>query len=187
MPIPLPFLRPVDDAYAAHEHLVRRTAGRFARRHRVPFDDALAEATFHFLRAARGHDPAKGTIEARIVFVVWHGLLDWVRDAAIDAARLPTVSAARARGGDRVPVVDTLPAAADPESLDIDDFVQDFGLDARVVIRLLAETPGDLLGLLRDARPNAQAVRHLLKRFLAEVGWDHHRAEAAFTEIGALL
>lgn len=189
MSVPLPLLRPVDDAYAVHEQLVRRTAGRFARRHRLPFDDVLAEANYHFLRAVRGHDPAKGTVQARIVYKIWHGLMDWHRQSARRAVRMPCV--------DYDP---NLVGACVREKFDPDALAVGIGRDGRTVLKLLADAPASLWAVLRSLTGDSGGAwgfarrytggteaRKLVREYLSRLGWDDEKTEAAFADITMVL
>lgn len=188
MTAPLPTLFPVDDVYADLEPLVRRTAARFARHYGLPFDDCYAEANYQFVRAARKHDPARSSIEARVVYVVWHGLADWRRTAAKQAARLP-----------RADYDPDLIGAADAGGFDRSDVAAGLGRDARAVLRLLDEAPPSVWKVLRSIVADdtewscirnyarGATARTALRNYLAGFGWDADRSEAAFTEISGAL
>lgn len=170
----------VEDVYEDLAPLVRRIAARFARKYNQHLDDTLASANLYFLEAYHTFDPSRGTcLEQRVQYYVWHRLLDQVRTEAERNAAVPRVFDV---------VFESVPDGRGPAAgFDRAAVEGAVGWDAKEVLKLVLDTPADLLSAMKaDTRPGG--VRRALDRYLSvNLGWDRRRAAAAFGEIRAAL
>lgn len=198
--MPLPKARAgraaVSEVFADLEPLVRRIVKRFCKKYRCEFEETYAEACYHFLCAYHTHNPEKGILETRVQFVVWNRLLDRTRRDAVEAVRLPRAvsrvyystsqdysdgeQSGRLSRSDTAPYVEHL-GESDPDPFDADALELTETDDARFLLGLLLDTPGELAHAIRsDPKPGERSTKDHLKRHLAGLGWDRDRITAAF-------
>lgn len=168
------------EVYDDLKELVDRTARRFARKYNRDFRECRANALTYFMEAYLSHDPDRGTdLEQRVVFLVWKGLLTETRLAAQRKLSCPRVFRDFGRMASRV----------EPE-FDLEDFLADFGPDAREVIETVLNSPPELEEMIHGEDPE-HPDRHLklsVRSYFQEVcRWSVRRVDRAFREIHDLL
>jgi len=134
-------------------------------------EELVSHARLIFLEAVRSHDPARGTLERRVVFLVRNRLKDRMRDAQRRSAILAQA--------DVDP--DTV-TCEDAPRFDRDGLMSRLGPDGRAVVDLVLSCPAGLAAV-----DNGPASRGWLRRYLGDLGWAADRAAAAFAEVRSAL
>lgn len=174
-------LRPRAAAELVYQDLgpyVRRFARRFARARDLEADECVSEANVAFLEAYHTYD-GRSPLKDRVGHRVYHRLLDRSRTWARRDARHR-----------EQPLPPRTPApAAPPAPFDRDGFAARLGDDAALVVRLLFETPAELLDAMRSDRdPGPASIRRCLRSYLTErLMWAAGRVAGAFREVGEAL
>lgn len=195
----------VADVYEDVADVVRETAFRFASRYDRDPEETLADACVYFLEALHGYDPSKGALRPRLAFIIWNRLHDarrrdihiWeqFRGFGLNALKKSGNTDTRRGGFERgvrpAPAARSAPrwgydaAPPEPAPFDRDEFESGLGDDARVVMRLLLDTPPDLADAIRsDPDPGPGSIGRHVRRYLCDVmGWTARRASVAFRQI----
>ncbi len=139
------------------------------------YEDAAQEA---YAKAVRTHDPARGQITTHVWWCVRN--------------KLQKVATTERRHRERCRTdldLDRMPART--KTFDLEVLLVDLSEDARTVVRLVIETPGDLVKLcrMRDVRGELRLdrMRKLLWDTLKGLGWTVGRCVVSFDEVREAL
>lgn len=133
------------------------------------YEDAAQEA---YARAVRTHDPARGAITTHVWWCVSH--------------KLASVAARERKHRERCRTdldLDLMPART--KAFDMEVLMLDLSDDARTVVRLVVEAPGDLARLCRMRRMDW--AQTLLWDTLKGLGWTVGRVVESFDEVREAL
>jgi hypothetical protein len=137
------------------ETLLRQLAWRISEPLGIPYQETLAEAYFLYMRACKTYDPTKGSkFSTWVYFVVEHNLRNFARS--------------RLKKGPEMVELDEDICGTVPEKSPIFDFIEDLPRDARILAKLLIETPTEILN------GSPISPKDLLKRvrlYMVERGW----------------
>lgn len=156
-----------ETAWPELEPVVRRTVGAFVRRYGGRFDDLLADASLYYMRAFETY--VDGPFEPHLRRWVWYGLFDEYR------TQLRRAVAHRAVGGE---VVDAL-----VDTMRCYDWTADLSEDATTALRLVLDTPADLLAVATGKGGQPRNWRSSLRDYLGRLGWTAARITDSFSEI----
>ena len=166
----------ITDTHEQFIPLIRQIAARFCKRYRTEFDETYAQANYWFCRAYHTFNASRGEFPRRIQFYLWNRMLDGIQVAAERNRLHPRCK---------------LPADLEANSNEFDRELLESELtrDGRVVIRLLLNTPADLLTAIRsDSKPGPASIRRSLYRYLREqLGWSALEVVQTFDDIRSAL
>jgi hypothetical protein len=158
---------------------VQKSALWTAKRFRLNFDDALADANLIFVEAYLGFDPGRSDIGQRVSYLVRRRIID---DARI-AERVRTF------GEGAVPL-DLLPCATqETPHFALGAFTAGLSPDAQRLVCLALEPPHELkFAIADDPAPEPDCTRNQMGFYAADVwGWGAERFRAAFEEVSESL
>lgn len=170
----------VADAFNDLRGLVVKTARRFANKHGLDADTAIADANTHFVRAYQTHE-TRGhgmTFERWVYYCVHFGLTDELKKSARRHHKTPVVPL-----GDNA---ETL-AASDCGPGRLHEMLEALPPDAALVARLTLEAPAELAAAAEAKGGTACNFRSTLRSHLRGLGWTACRINEAFEEIRAAI
>ena len=138
-------------------------------------DDYASAANQAYTKAIRTHDPARGQITTH----VWWCVKNALQSVAIREWKH------RERERNNSPLPNDLTQRPRTKGFDVEVLLVDLSDDARAVVRLVIDTPGDLVKLVRMRSPDR--MRGLLARGLRDLGWTIGRVVESFDEIREAL
>ncbi len=136
------------------------------------YSDYESAADQAYTKAVQTHDPARGQITTHVWWCVRNRLL--------------SVAATERRHRERCRTdldLDRLPARG--KTFDLEALLLDLSEDARTVVRLVVDTPGDLARLCRMRR--VDWMQQALGRALRNMGWTIGRVVESFDEVKEAL
>lgn len=154
------------------ENMLHSLAWATAKKHPGIFEEAKAEAYWAFMRACNEYNPTKtkgGKFSSWCYFRTWTHLKTWVTKRATD--RLSFIE-----------IDDDLAGMAPATVSSHVEFIEDMSEDAREIIRLLTETPSELVGI---GFMSPKRFMKKVKEYLVEQGKDRRRVERAHKELRA--
>lgn len=155
---PLP--TPDETTYLSVRDLVYSLCHAHRKRWGGDWEELVAEAHLHCVKALRSHDPAKGKLTTRVYWCVKYGLLEWTRtNCRRDRDRV--------RLGERAWAI--LPTKAGPGECVTERLTGDAGPAADALLEVERGRPKERLG-------SAAAL-------LAKLGWSAGRILEAYDEI----
>lgn len=157
-----------EETYASVEKMIYRLAWKATKKYGGDFNDYLTEANEGYCIAYRTWTPdRKCSFSSHCWNCVFHEIQDYV-----------------ARRKD-VPTED-LSLVPETEERGLGALLCDLGEDARTIVQLVLEAPGDLAAVLRFRK--AEKIRRGLWQYAHEnLSWDMGRTSAAFEEISQAL
>lgn len=164
--------RSADDSYRCVEKMIYGLCWKFVG-NGLTFDEALSSANEAYARAYHHYDPAAGASFPTYIYnEVRYALLNRIRD---DSNRCNRVA------------VDSRPAEAAPARAGyrLERLMVDLSDDARLVMRLVIDSP-DELGSVLTARSPSRSRRGLWK-YLRGLGWTMGRVSESFEELREAL
>lgn len=162
-----------EETYRSVEKLICDLCWRFCRQTGADFDETVAEANLTFVEACRSHVPGRSKLSTWVHFKVQKKLQTLKRDEARRRDRLPTTNE-----------VDP-DLLSRPERFDLERLMMGLSDDAVTIIRLLLETPVDLISLITLHR--GRRIRRDLFRHLRAKQWTVARIVESYNEIGEAL
>lgn len=181
-----------ESAYLEVQDFLRKLAWKFVARYNVPFEEAMREANWGFVQAVQKYDPNRGAKFITFVgFTANNRLMDWIMYRAkqpemvnIEEA-VPFLFLEETELFRTSDCVSEIPAHAPAQRSESLDMIEDLSTDAREIISLLIESPGELLG---SAPATARQLLHKVKRYLVEQkGRNKKRIDEATLEIQTRL
>lgn len=160
-----------NERYQSVRRMVYGLVIAHVRRYGGDWQEAVQEAHLAYATAADSYDATRGAFTS------------WVHRHV--RLRLMTLTRRRLRrrklgDGVRLPT-----AVTQQDRFDLRRFIGELSEDAATVVRLVAETPGELL--LGENRSTAAARQSRLAGLLAELGWAGRRVASVFQEIREAL
>lgn len=149
----------------AYRPLVISTAKRFHRYFGGNLEDVVAEAFYLYTKQAPRYDPELGKFSTWIIFKVWQGLIDWVREQT----RREIV-----RGGKHISL--SFPVK-DKDKFDLRLLLADLSDDAATIVSLVVALD----------KPVKDTRKGLIKHLLSKLGWTAERVIDSFREIREAL
>lgn len=134
-------------------------------------EELFSEGCLGYALAYQSYDPSKGSFPTYVRNMANYKLLELVRTETKRRVRFNTTS--------DVELVDQ------PRSFSLTDFLDEISEDARAIVGLVLDTPGDLLRVTRE--DSHRDVKHTLRQYLDGMGWETSRVETAFSEIATAL
>lgn len=147
------------------EKMLYSLAWKFSNQYPLTFEEARSEAYYGFMRACQDYDPARGKFSTWVYYWAWCRLKDVVMKAAKDPLDFMEIND------------DILGGAEPPKSMAM-ECLDDLSSDARELVDLLLETPGELVGLALGPERYLKRV----KDYMVKNGWSRSRIEKAVTE-----
>lgn len=168
----------LSEAYCEIKPIINTTVEQFRNRYGGDFDDLESLSDESFLRAHDGYRPARGKYETWMRFIVWHQMLESLRNQRNRNNRL-----------NRLPPETLDFLFTPPSQFKLIDFLDELSHDARFVARLTLNSPKDIrLSIAqRSKTPSPAMVQAAIAEFLIELGWDSSRIQQSFAEITAAL
>lgn len=177
--------------YKGVELMLEQIVNRFVARHGCDRDELIGTARFAYMRAYCTYHPARAKFTTWVWWKVYGSLLDHKkkisrrakhgRQYSLDATAYVDDGDGDVEGTWADNVVDNHP------TFDRDSLIDRLGPDAKVLIRLVLDAPGDLKNAMAGARCNVQSARKSLRAMLLEMGWVAADVRAAFAEIRSTL
>ena len=162
-----------NETFASVEKLIWHAVHAFHARHGDLYgtrEELFAEGCTGFAIAYKKYDPSKGSFPTYVRTVVGHTLLENMRNETKRRVRYSTSS--------EIEVVDNR------RPFSLAEFLDEVSEDARAIVQLVLETPGDLLKIVQQEKRDA---KHTLRQYLDGLGWEDHRVSTAFAEISTAL
>ena len=163
----------VTDTYKGVEKMLDQLSWKAARRFNGDFDDYRSVANEAFLTAYEKFDPVRG--------IKFSTFLHWCVSNAIWGQ----VASDRKRNERFCSTGDLDRNTAEDELGRVGRMMTDLSDDARTVVELVTQTPGELVQIVRSRKP-LESRRHLW-RYLRELGWTMGRVLGSFEEIREAL
>ena len=160
-----------EETYGEVEDYIRWQVWDLVRRYGGDFEDMMAEAASVFVAAYQTYQPGGG----HPPFTIW--LRNFVRWTLIDELRIRLKHQARHDPVDPAAVPRTY-GTFSPAG-----FAEELGDDARLVVKLVVDTPAELLDIVQGKGNQPRNFRSSIRQYLAEAGWTAIRVAAAFREI----
>lgn len=160
--------------------VIRRTVAIFHSRFSGDFEELMCEANILFMLSYDSWEEAKGNFENWLTYRIRRGLMDTLRKAQYRKACAKMEPLIQ----DPMDQMDFLPF--DQEAMEV-------SADAKLVCRLLFDTPRDLAEAIfatdvEDALDKSTGrTRFVLGQGLAKIGWTVDRISETFTEISEVL
>ncbi len=167
----------IDQTYPKVERMVQQIVWRFRANHGGEFDELMAEASLHFVRAYEEYEEGHGATPLTWVrFKVTKGLLETARQMSKREALLPRTEL-------------DWDCQPQPSRFDIERFLADLSEDAQTTVRLIIEPPPDVIFNAHQSYGpnNPQSLRAAVEEFLADIGWGVERITESFSEIAEAL
>lgn len=160
--------------FADVQDLIYHTLHRFKARHGGEWDDLLSDAHELFFIAYNRHD-GRSSFQTYVVWVIWKGLLEYVRRNAKHYSRCDCADALDEHVMRRT------------SEFSIPEFAADLSRDAKLVLCLTLDQP-----FLQSAVPGTPKIspgrfRTALRKYLLSKGWTGSRVTAAFDEMTEAL
>lgn len=167
----------VSDVYDDLRDVIRGEAARHARARGLDAEECEADATLIFLDALTTHRRGGSAVGQWVRFRVRTGLRAQYRVWVRRNCHLP-----------RVEMPADVPAV-EPEPFDRDGFAAVLSAEAAVVLRLVLDTPAELLDAIRtDPEPSGRSIRKHLRGYLTgTLRWAAAEVAEAFEEIRGAL
>lgn len=159
-------------------------AWKSARRHPYPnpqeaFDEARSLAHVAFMEACKSYDPSRASFTTHCWLRVWCKLKLAEMHACKKAAQLPLVSLDLE--SDEITTLKERIAAPNVPLFDVEDFAMDLGRDARVVLKMILDTPRELMRQVSPGKPKS-LLKHVRRRLVKR--WrNEHRVNLALQEL----
>jgi hypothetical protein len=156
-------LKPADEAYRGIEKMIYKLSWQAARRYGGDWEDYASAANEAFMDAYSSYDPGQHTL-----FSTW---LWWkIRGAITREIRKPCTEPC------------DMNSISKEEQFDCEAFIRELGFDARVVVRMVVESPVEVFDLLHH-KDIGSVMRCGLQRKLKNIGWTVARISESFSEI----
>lgn len=165
--------RLMTESYEDVERLIWDVVHKFHRRHGDLYgtlQELFSEGCVGFTIAYARYNPEKGSFPTYVRMVVSHTLLELVRSETKRRVRLNTTS--------DVEITDS------SRQFSVAEFLDDLSEDARTIVMLVLDTPGDLLSAMQE---DECSPKHLLRQYCAGMGWAAERITKCFSEISLAL
>lgn len=158
--------------YVDVSRLVNKLAWNYVKTHGGDFDEVLAQANEAYVMAAASYVPEKSRFTTWVYQQVWFRLRKIRRGRSVRTVEL-TEEALEQR---------------EAKTNWLECLMAEISDDARTVVRVLVESPTDVLKALFGARPcGVKARKKLLRHMRREHGWSIARVLSAFSEIKEAL
>ena len=148
-----------DETYQDVEKLIYRLAWNAVDRYGGEFDEYVSAGHLGYMKAYQTHDPSRGAFTTHL----WHCVVNAITD----------VRRAKERDGRQSLLGDgdeKLPAR---NGFDLGRFLTELSEDAKLMVRAVVDSPGDLTLLLRTT--STRQIRRGLYQMLKSVGWSPAR------------
>jgi len=156
-----------DEELPKVEKLIFDLAWKFTKTYPIDFQEARREAYYAFVRACYDYNPSRGTKFSSWVYTwVWCHLKTLITKRTVE----PLVF---------IEVKDEIFGEAAPDRSPTLDMIGDLSEDAKEIIKLLLETPGELLG----SACTPKQLLHKVKNYLVGKGRPKAEVDKAHKEI----
>lgn len=196
---------PVESTYQDVQETVVKLARALKKRYGGDVDEYLSDANYLFMQACKGHNPDKGNFKSRLVFVIYNGIKDRVRQQSKRNKLLHRIHTSQRRnrktfGEDFNQWLDSnytthqqkhcvnlneLPEQANQK---IWDMMEEMSEDATTVLRAIIDPPVDVIvDAGRDNLDKPDTIQNAVVKYLRELGWCLERIVESFDEIRRAL
>jgi len=159
------------ETYVDVEKLIYRICHNFQDRFGGDFEEHVSTANEAYMDAYATFDPAKGKFTTLLWTCVWRRLMD--------------VSMTEARRQKTLTYNSELVESADRPGFDLGTFTRELSDDAKTVVNLLMDMPGELAEMVGCSR--GVKIRKMLRKFLDDNWWTAKRISGSFKEIREAL
>lgn len=167
---------PINYVYTNVKLMIHHTVRQHKKHYVGDWQDLMAEANYHFVRAYHSYRPGVGTLSGWIHYRLQRDLLETVRTAA----RRNACISRKELHMERVP---------QRRSFNLHAILAEVSDDARTILELVVGPHLNSLVTKKKSNkePTAMRKRCYLIRFLREVGWTAERIVESFQEIKEIL
>lgn len=165
----------IEEAYTACKATIHKAIHSFLRSHPGNFEDLELIANERFVVAYRKFDTDRGTnFLAYLYRYVIGGLLEEWRRPWRRIAHTYTLSSA---------LMDSIMETPPKSGFDVTDFALGLGQDAKIVAKMILDSPAEIAALAELKGGEARNYRSTIKDYLRGIGWGAARIAESFAEI----
>lgn len=148
----------------------------------ITHEELLSSANETFVDTYYNYDHTRGPFFKRLSFQIWYNFL---KEHVIKVNRRTV----RENGCVNYVDMSEDPFPTNQQRFNLLEFIDELTEDAKVVVRLILDTPEDLIIAMRNdtPRPGRQSTRANLKQYLHGMNWDGRRIRETFSEITTTL
>jgi RNA polymerase sigma factor (sigma-70 family) len=186
--------RNAEETYLEVENLIRREVWRICKKWGGDFDELMSEANIAFLDAYDSFD-GSSSFATWTRQIVWYKCVDLIRGRLTEQARYASNPGDETVG--RIPCRVNGDATHDRMLIEIPDrphstwkvqeMLEELTEDARIVVKLVVETPAELEAIARAKGGQPRNLRSSIRSYLAEAGWTAARIAESFNEVRQVL
>lgn len=156
---------PCADTYADVEQMLNKLAWHFSKSYGMDFDECKSEANYAYMMAYENWDSTRGCLFSTHVYnCAYYALQELRRTNAKISSRAKT----NYIGSSRQETEKGFDCPEKEPSL-IMSLVGELDDDAKIILRMFLETPGELAKVIRQRNPSK--VRAGLWKYMKECGW----------------
>lgn len=163
----------VQESYRDVERMIADLVRRHTNCPNCDYEERIGAANEAYCRAYAAYDPRRGAFTT----LVWHSVRNKLKNQCRACCRHPQVGYNVNSHIDRM---------EDKKSIGLTAILADLSDDARVVVEMVLEAPGELKSLLKRNK-SGQDKRYALSIHLQKLGWTMARVVESFHEIRRAL
>ena len=173
---------PMETVYSEVEHLITHICNVFRSKHGGDPEDLLSTATQVFVDVYKSWRDGEAPFTSFLSTCIYRRLLDEKRkNLRIKPIRINQGASKYGDMKQPFEIEDT------SRTFNFSDFIEEMTDDAKMVVKLVLETPPEIAEIIEGKGGHPKNVRSTIRQYLIELNWTYTRINESFSEIARVL